>query len=384
MKNTKRLLILALLGLCAVSQAKIVQAEIASPTVLIDNWLSDTEVQYPYQGEPVQWTFAHPAPSVSLLPAVWQKGFDWLNAATGNGIQIKQYGSGTLYGVKGGVKAIRAGIADAGTCYSFYESTGFELTKAFSVSTVAPDNTYLTAKIMAELAPKYLSPEFEKRGVHLGHFFPMKPLTLMSKTPVRKPEDLKGKKIASFMRPSNAAKLMGYEEVLMPFPEVYTALQQGVIDAVIWSDMGFVPFKIYEQAKYYTDINISTATIETCINKRSFKKLATPLKQAVYDAQQKIMLGLVNKNVLFSEQAIEIYKEKGVEVIQLTPEERLVWTSTFTEVKQNWLEECEASGKDCKGLLYDIDRLTEQYKGMSNSELVKSMIDNPVSGIIKF
>jgi len=206
----------------------------------------------------------------------------------------------------------------------------------------------------------------------------------MSKTPIRKPEDLKGKKIASFMRPSNAAKVMGYEEVLMPFPEVYTALQQGVIDAVIWTDMGFVPFKIYEQAKFYTDINISIATIETCINKRSFKKLAAPLKQAVYDTQQKLMLGLVDKNVVFSKHALEMYKEKGVELIQLTPEERLVWTATFTEVKQDWLEKCEKSGKDCKGLLKDIDRLTEQYKGMSDSALVQSMIDKPVQGIIEF
>jgi len=379
MNNHKGLLLLSLLWLSA-----FVQAETPSPTILIDNWLSDTQTQYPYQGEPIQWKFAHPAPPVSLLPPVWQKGFDWLNAATDKGINIKQYGGGALYGVKGGVKAIRAGIADAGTCYSLYESKGFELTQAFGVSTVAPDNPYLTAKIITELAPKYLSPEFEKRGVHLGHIFPVKPLTLMSKTPIRKPEDLKGKKIASFMRPSNAAKVMGYEEVLMPFPEVYTALQQGVIDAVIWTDMGFVPFKIYEQAKFYTDINISIATIETCINKRSFKKLAAPLKQAVYDTQQKLMLGLVDKNVVFSKHALEMYKEKGVELIQLTPEERLVWTATFTEVKQDWLEKCEKSGKDCKGLLKDIDRLTEQYKGMSDSALVQSMIDKPVQGIIEF
>jgi len=379
MKNTKIFLILSLSWLSAFAQA-----EAPSPTTLIDNWLSDTQIQYPYKGDPIKWKFAHPAPPVSLLPLVWQKGFDWLNAATGKGMSIKQYGGGTLYGVKGGVKAIRAGIADEGTCYLLAESKGFELTKAFSVSSVAPNNTYLTAKIIAELAPKYLSPEFEKRDVHLGHIFPMKPLTLMSKTPVRKPEDLKGKKIASFMRASNAAKVMGYEEVLIPFPEVYTALQQGVIDGVIWSDMGFLPFKIYEQAKYYTDINISIGTIETCINKRSFKKLAAPLKQAVYDAQQKLMLGLVDKNVIFSNQALEVYKEKGVELIQLTPKERLVWTSAFTEVKQDWLENCEASGKDCKGLLKDIDRLTEQYKGMSDSALVQSMIDKPVKGIIEF
>ena len=379
MKNTKSLLIILFLWLSTAAQA-----ETLSPTSLINNWLSDTHFQYPYQGEPVQWKFAHPAPPVSLLPPVWQKGFDWLNVATGKRLSIKQYGGGTLYGVKGGVKAIRAGVADAGTCYSLYESKGFELTQAFSVSTVAPDNPYLTAKIITELAPKYLSPEFEKRGVYLGHIFPMKPLTLMSKDAVRSPKDLKGKKIASFMRPSNAAKILGYEEVLMPFPEVYTALQQGVIDAVIWSDMGFVPFKIYEQAKYYTDINIASGTIETCINKRSFQKLPKPLKRAVYDTQQKLMLALAEKNVTFAKQAISLYKSRGVEVIELSSQERKVWDAAFTLVKQNWLTECEKSGKDCKGLLSDIARLKDKYQNLSDQALIQSMLDKPVQGIIEF
>ena len=389
MMNRKLLLLILLTVLSAFLQAetlieKKAIEEKTSASLLIADWLSGAHIKYAYEGEPVKWKFAHPAPPVSLLPTVWQQGFDDLAAASGKGITLKQFGGGTLYGVKGGVKAIRAGLADSGTCYSLYESKGFELTQAFAVSSVSPDNPYLAAKIIIELAPKYISPEFEKRGVHLGHIFPVKPLTLMSKTPVRKPEDLKGKKIASFMRPSNASKVLGYEEVLMPFPEVYTALQQGVIDAVIWSDMGFVPFKIYEQAKYYTDINISTATIETCINKRSFNKLTKPLKQAVYDTQQKIMLGMVDKSVNFSKQAINIYKQKGVEVIKLTPEERLVWTSSYAEVKKDWLGKCEASGKDCKGILKDIEHLTEKYKGMTDSALVKSMIEHPIQGIIDF
>ena len=42
--------------------------------------------------------------------------------------------------------------------------------------------------------------------------------------------------------PSMATRF-GYAEVRMPFTEIYTALQQGLIDAVIWIDMGFVPFR---------------------------------------------------------------------------------------------------------------------------------------------
>lgn len=350
----------------------------------VGNWLSDTKVRYPYEGSPIQWKFAHPAPPASLLPPIWQSGFDWLNKVTEQGMTIKQYGGGTLYGVKGGARAIRAGVADFGTCYSYYESSGFELTNAFKVPYLLPENIYLAAKIIAELAPTYVKPEFERRGVYLGHLFPVSPMALMSKTPIKKPADLKGKKVASFMRSSEAAEIIGYEEVQLPFPEIYTALQQGVIDAVIWSDMGFVPFKIYEQAGFYTDINIASGTIETCINKRSFNALPKGLKQAVYDTQQKLMMALVDKSVTFSQSAIPLYNKQGVEVIVLSPEEREEWKRAFEPIRKNWLKSCQDSGKECLKLVDDINRLEEKYGGLSNQALMQSIIDNPVPGIIDF
>jgi tripartite ATP-independent transporter DctP family solute receptor len=75
-----------------------------------------------------------------------------------------------------------------------------------------------------------------------------------SKRPINKPEDLNGIKIRVMQSPIYIAtfKALGANPIPMGWGEVYTALQQGTIDAqenppwVIWA------FKIYEVQKYYS------------------------------------------------------------------------------------------------------------------------------------
>lgn len=361
----------------------------ASPAVLqetmaINSWLEASTPNLAPNASPVQWKFAHPAPPVSLLPPVWQRGFDWLNRRSGNTIDIKMFGGGTLYGTNGGFKAIRAGIADSGTCYSVAESKGFELTKTFHLPFVAPSNPYLTARIINELTASTLKSEFNRRGVYPGHIIPSRPLSLMSKQPVRTPADLRGKKVISFMLLPGIAEQLGYTEIRVPFPEIYTALQQGLADAVIWVEMGFIPYKIYEQASYFTHLNLAPGTIETCINRRSFDRLATELKPLVHDFQQKVSIAMVDRFEQFAKEAEHVLIQQNVQIIHLSDNERAQWQLALVPAVDSYLDDCEAAGKDCRALVKDIQKLAKQYAHLSNAELVKLTLEKPVKGIIEF
>ena len=350
----------------------------------VDKWLAESNAAFPPSGKVTEWKFAHPAPPVSHLPPVWQKGLDWLQRKTNNELKIKMYGGGALYGVTGGFKAIRAGVADFGTCYTVGEAKGFELLKTFQVPFIAPSNPYLTARIVNELLAGGLADEFTRRGVYPAHVMPVRPLSLMSKTPIRTPEDLKGKKVVSFMNAPGAAEDLGFSEVRIPFPEIYSALQQGVVDAIVWVDMGFIPFKIYELAKYYTELNIAPATMETCLNRRSFDGLNQPSKQLLADFQQKIALAVVQRTEEFAKSAHETLLAEGVEIIKFNEAQQLAWRKAFSPSVERWMKNCESVGKDCRGLAKKIERLADKYSGLSNDELMQLTIDQPVQGIIKF
>ncbi len=356
----------------------------ATPNSPVANWIAHPPADYQYNHQPFQWKFAHPAPPNSVLPAVWEAGFAWLKQTSNSALEITVFGGGTLYGVKGGFKAIRSSIADFGTCYTAFEAKGFELTKTFQLPYVAPSNPYLTARIIAELMPTRLKKEFQKRGVYPGHIIPLRPLNLMSKKPIRLPTDLRGKKVVSFINAPGAASTLGFSEVRIPFTEIYTALQLGIIDAVIWSDLGFVPFRIYEQAKFYTDIGIAPLTIETCINRKSFDRLPNPLKKKVSTFQQQILAAFIDRMEHFHDYSQATLHQNDVTFIKLNKDQQTAWKNAFAPIVDRSLETCERRGKDCVGLIREIGRLEEKYRNLNDKELMELLLKQPVKGAIDF
>ena len=75
-----------------------------------------------------------------------------------------------------------------------------------------------------------------------------------AKTPIRTPEDLKGKKIRVQQSPASVSMVnsFGAAEAPMGFGEVYTAIQQGVIDGAENNELALTNNKHGEVAKYYS------------------------------------------------------------------------------------------------------------------------------------
>lgn len=74
------------------------------------------------------------------------------------------------------------------------------------------------------------------------------------KSPIRTPEDLKGKKIRVQQSPASVemVKTFGAAAAPMGFGEVYTAIQQGVIDGAENNELALTNNKHGEVAKYYS------------------------------------------------------------------------------------------------------------------------------------
>lgn len=141
----------------------------------------------------------------------------------------------------------------------------------------------------------------------------------LTKKPVRTVQDLKGMKIRV---PNNTIQIKSYEVIgAAPTPmalgEVYTALQQGVIDGVENPLSVLYNGKFQEVAKYLTlDGHIKNAT--TWITGTTFFKTLTP-------DQQKILMetgdeaGLYNNDLQkkVDEEMLQKFKEAGVEIINV-------------------------------------------------------------------
>ncbi|TDR90365.1 TRAP transporter substrate-binding protein [Enterovirga rhinocerotis] len=89
-----------------------------------------------------------------------------------------------------------------------------------------------------------------KNSVLLG-LADLGPPALVSKVPLLKPADFKGKKIRVFSEGlAEAVRALGGSPVQIPFADVYTAMQYGTVDAAILGFQGVESQRMYEVGKY--------------------------------------------------------------------------------------------------------------------------------------
>lgn len=152
--------------------------------------------------------------------------------------------------------------------------------------------------------------------------------------PVVKPADLVGKKIRLF--PSapleEGVRLAGGVPVSMPAPDVYLALQQGMVGGVITAVTFAADSRWYEVLKGVTRMTMFVGGYGVTINKARWDKLSDEHK----DILRRAMAAAEQWNYELSANTIsnaeKVLSENGVELLDLTPEDLAAWRKVVAPV----------------------------------------------------
>lgn len=147
------------------------------------------------------------------------------------------------------------------------------------------------------------------------------------KAPIMKPEDVKGLKIRVPESPvlSNMVKFLGGAPVHIPFGEVYSALQTGVIDGAENNPPSYFSMKHFEVAKHYSLDEHTRIPELVLMAKSSWEKL---------NAEEKMIFKIaghaasVYQRILwqqFEERALKAVQEGGAKIYQ--PDKALFQTA---------------------------------------------------------
>jgi len=160
---------------------------------------------------------------------------------------------------------------------------------------------------------------------------------ILTKTPVKTPEDLKGMKIRT---PNNKMyietfNMLGAAATPMPFGEAYTALTQGVIDGLENILSAFYGAKQYEVAKYIS-LTRHQYLISEWVVSMDFWNSLSPEFQEIFintaheagviqndiarEEDESIINKLRSEGVTFIDPDIAAFKEKTLEVYSRFPE----------------------------------------------------------------
>ena len=138
-----------------------------------------------------------------------------------------------------------------------------------------------------------------------------------TKKPIRSPKDLKGMKIRSVPNPMSQAVItgMGATPTPVPFPELFNALRQGVVDGqenplnTIWTQ------KLYELQKYLMLTGHQLISLPLVMNNDFFMKLSADEQQLVIGAAKEAMDHGTHVAIDEEKTQLNRLREKGMNVI---------------------------------------------------------------------
>ena len=145
-----------------------------------------------------------------------------------------------------------------------------------------------------------------------------------SKRPIKTPADLKGLKIRTMENPMHIAffKELGANPTPMSWGELYTALQQGTVDAEENPYAMIDDGKFYEVQKYVSETGHVFSYEILIANKKFMDKLPADLRKVVVDAAHKAIM--TQRASLEKEEAAFNAKvtKAGLTANELTPEQK--------------------------------------------------------------
>jgi len=173
-----------------------------------------------------------------------------------------------------------------------------------------------------------------------------------SKKALIKPEDAKGQKfrIMSSKVLEEQFKAVGANPQMMPFSEVYSALQQGVIDGQENTNSNIYTKKFYEVQKYMTVSNHGYLGYLVVMSKKFWNSLPDDLKADVKQAMKEATakereLAVELDKSQFAK--IKEYADKTgkLQITVLTPEQRAEWKKVMSTIYPKFYDD-KVIGKD--------------------------------------
>jgi len=297
----------------------------------------------------------------------------WLNElekATNGRVKVERYYGQTLVKGKDAWMSLKTGVADiAWAAHTFWPGMT-PLSDVITLPFLPLKSGRHASGILWKLSEKFpdLRNEYADAQVLLMHCTP--PFSLVTtKKQVKTMEDLKGLKLRVLAGPStDACKALGAVPTFIGMPDVYVALQKGVIDGM-GIPLGVLEiFNLYEVVKYWTHVPFSTAYITVSMSKKKWNSLPADIQKAImsvsgYEGSRTYAHNYHDSYEEPTRKEMDEWVKKGghkVEEYVLPKDELDRWTKVAGKpIWDRWVESMEAKGLPAKDVFAYALKLIE-------------------------
>ena len=242
----------------------------------------------------------------------------------------------------------------------------------------------------AEQASEVLWKLYEKYPAIQKEFADVQPLLLYTTSPyfllttkkqVKTLEDLKGMKIRiPGGPPTEMAKALGAVPTPIPMPDMYQALDKGVVDGMGVPWEAVQGFRLYEVAKYYTMVPLFVAYFSLCANKQKWTSLPHGRPHRHHERERAHRREILGQELLRHRRAGRARPRSRPAITtwmryELPPAEVARWQKIAGEpLWEEWVKKMEGKGhKDAREILNTTLEMLKKLAATAASDRIRGM-----------
>lgn len=287
--------------------------------------------------------------SVKYLKEYFIPEVDKRLAAAGGKYKIKwtQAYAGSVAKPPAVFEAIEQGVADIGHIGMLFEAAKAPL-ETISYVTPFGSNDLQTVLAVVDAVEKQV-PEMTQAYARFNQKLIMRigvdDYHIMTTFPVKRLDDLKGRKLgaggiaATWIRGTGAVPVRGN------LTTYYNSVKTGVYDGLVVFASGIPPFKYYEVAKHLTTVSFGAMfSTSITINQRRWSKLPKEVRDVMTEITPEYRKKAAGYYTNRGSKALALAKSKGVTVHALSAEERRRWALSLPNIAQEWAKRLDKKG----------------------------------------
>lgn len=164
-------------------------------------------------------------------------------------------------------------------------------------------------------------------------------LKFFSTREIRSPENLEGLKVATgdFIEDINEVmRGMGMQPVPLSSPEILSGLNSGLIDSVLYAPLGVAGFQWFGVTDHMLDVPVAPFFGAIYIDERTWRRIPREYHDELMASAERIGVEIESQLAGLESDALNLMKEYGLTVIDVSSEQEDDWYEVFEE-KRNEL-----------------------------------------------
>jgi len=270
-------------------------------------------------------------------------------------INWNQAYSGQIANVGGELQAIQRGLADIGVAVLPVATDKLGLYAISYYTPFVSNDVVLISRTIDKVAEQFpvMKKQFSQfNQIHLVTMGVVDTYQVLSRKPVKTPEDFRGMKIGGAGPNLLWLQAMGATGVVITLNDAYNALQTGVVDAYTIHTAGAKNVKLNEVAPYHVATQLGGAAAFTIsVNNNTWKRLPDEVKTVIAEVAKAFPEYLGRAARKDNDEGIQAYKDSKGTFVTLSDEARVAWAKGMPNIATKWAEDHEKLGYPAKAIL---------------------------------